>query len=113
MFWFAGKIYLKTRFMVATAALLFVLMVIIIALVGSRFTQSIKQEAEARGQAVAHSIAAVSTNALLTYNYVTLEQNAEQASQGTDIVYVIILNKEEGPRYNAANRPVCSVGGNG
>ena len=95
MFWFAGKIYLKTRFMVATAALLFVLMVIITLLVGSRFTQSIKQEAEARGQAVAHSIAAVCTNALITYNYVTLEQNAEQASQGTDIVYVIVLDKEE------------------
>ena len=95
MSWFSRKIFLRTRFMVATAALLFVLMVIIVLLVGSRFTQSIKREAEARGQAVAHSIAAVSTNALLTYNYVTLEQNAEQASQGTDIVYVIILNKEE------------------
>jgi two-component system sensor histidine kinase AtoS len=89
------KIRLKTRFMVATAAVLFVLMVIIILLVGNRFTRSIKLEVEARGLAVARSIAAVSTNALLTYNYVTLEQNAEQASQGTDIVYVIILNKEE------------------
>ena len=93
--WFTNKIRLKTRFMVATAALLFVLMVIIILLVGSRFTRSIKQEAQARGLAVAESIAAVSTNALLTYNYVRLEQNAEQASQGTDIVYVIVLDKEE------------------
>jgi len=81
--------------MVATALLLFVLMVIIILLVGNRFSQSIKQEAQARGLAVAQSIAAVSTNALLTYNYVTLEQNAERASQGTDIVYVIILDKEK------------------
>ena len=95
MSWFPRKIYLKTRFMVATALLLFVLMVIIILLVGNRFTQSIKQEAQARGLAVAQSIAAVSTNALLTYNYVTLEQNAERASQGTDIVYVIILDKEK------------------
>jgi two-component system sensor histidine kinase AtoS len=81
--------------MVATVSVLFVLMAIIIVLVGTRFAESIKQEVEARGLAVAHSIAAVSTNALLTYNYVALEQNAEQASQGTDIVYVIILNKEE------------------
>ena len=95
MSWFPRKIYLKTRFMVATALLLFALMVIIILLVGNRFTQSIKQEAQARGLAVAQSIAAVSTNALLTYNYVTLEQNAERASQGTDIVYVIILDKEK------------------
>jgi two-component system sensor histidine kinase AtoS len=81
--------------MVATAAVLFFLMAIIIVLVGNRSAENIKQEVEARGLAVAQSIAAVSTNALLTYNYVALEQNAEQASQGTDIVYVIILNKEE------------------
>jgi two-component system sensor histidine kinase AtoS len=81
--------------MVATATVLFALMAMIIVLVGNRSTDIIKQEVEARGLAVAGSIAAVSTNALLTYNYVALEQNAEQASQGTDIVYVIILNKEE------------------
>ncbi len=89
------KIRLKTRFMAATATVLFVLMAIIVVLVGTRSAASIKQEVEARGLAVAHSIAAVSTSALLTYNYVALEQNAEQAGQGTDIVYVIILNKEE------------------
>ena len=71
------------------------LMVIIILLVGNRFTKSIRDEAQARGLAVAHNIAAVSTNALLTYNYIALEQNAEKASQGNDIVYVIILNKEK------------------
>jgi len=81
--------------MVATGTVLFVLMAVIIGLVGDRFTENIKKEVKARGLAVAQSIAAVSTNALLTYSYVTLEQNAEQASQGTDIVYVIILDKEE------------------
>ncbi len=95
MSWFPRKIYLKTRFMVATAVVLFALLAIIILLVGNRFARSIKQEAQARGLAVAQSIAAVCTNALLTYNYVTLEQNAEQASQSTDIVYVIILDKEK------------------
>ncbi len=81
--------------MIATATVLFALMATIVLLVGSRFTKSIKQEVEDRGLAVAKSIAAVSTSELLTYNYVALEQNAEQASQGTDIAYVIILNKEE------------------
>jgi two-component system sensor histidine kinase AtoS len=81
--------------MVATATVLFVLMAVIIGLVGDRFTENIKKEVKARGLAVAQSIAAVSTNALLTYNYVTLEQNAEKASEGTDIVYVIVLDKEE------------------
>ncbi len=95
MSWFPRKISLKTRFMVATGAVVFVLMVIIIVLVGNRSSRSIKQEVEVRGFAVAHSIAAVSTQALVTYNYTTLEQNAEQASQGADIVYVIILDKEK------------------
>ncbi|MDH3929982.1 MAG: cell wall metabolism sensor histidine kinase WalK, partial [Deltaproteobacteria bacterium] len=95
MSWFPRKISLKTRFMVATGAVVFALMVIIIVLVGNRSSRSIKQEVEVRGFAVAHSIAAVSTQALVTYNYITLEQNAEQASQGADIVYVIILDKEK------------------
>jgi two-component system sensor histidine kinase AtoS len=81
--------------MIATSGVLFVLMAIIVILVGNRSAASIEQEAEARGLAVAHSIAAVSTEALLTYNYVALEQNAEKASQSADIVYVIILNKEQ------------------
>ncbi len=89
------KIRLKTRFMVATCGVLFVLMAIIVILVGNRSAAIIEQEAESRGLAVAHSIAAVSTEALLTYNYVALEQNAEKASQSADIVYVIILNKEQ------------------
>jgi PAS domain S-box-containing protein len=92
---FSGELSLKTRFMVATGAVLLVLMTVIILLVGRSFTRSIHEEVQARGLAVAQSIAAVSTNALLTYNYVALEQNAEQASRGSDLVYVIILNKEQ------------------
>ena len=95
MSWFTRKIRLKTRFMVAIGAVLFALMAIIVLLVGNRSTRIIKQEVEARGLAVARSIAAVSTNALVTYNYITLEQNAEKAGQGTDIVYVVVLDKEE------------------
>jgi PAS domain S-box-containing protein len=92
---FARKIRLKTRFMVAIGTVLLALMAIIVLLVGDRSTRIIKQEVEARGLAVARSIAAVSTNALVTYNYITLEQNAEKAGQGTDIVYVIVLDKEK------------------
>jgi len=90
---FSGRLSLKTRFMIATGMVLLVLMTVIILLVGRSFTRSIQEEVQARGLAVARSIAAVSTNALLTYNYVALEQNAEQASR--DLVYVIILNKEQ------------------
>ncbi|MBW1982786.1 MAG: PAS domain-containing protein [Deltaproteobacteria bacterium] len=85
---------LKLRFMAAVAVLLLVLMATIVFLVDRRFASTIQREMRDRGLAVAQSIAAVSTNALLTYNYVALEQNAEQASRGRDIVYVIILDKE-------------------
>jgi PAS domain S-box-containing protein len=95
MSWFNRKIRLKTRFMVATGVVLLVLMAIIVLLVGNRSARIIKQEVKARGLAVARSIAAVSTESLVTYNYITLEQNAEKAAQGTDIAYVIILDKEE------------------
>lgn len=92
---FLRKIRLKTRFMIATGTVLLFLMTVIILLVGRSFSRSIREEVQARGLAVAQSIAAVSTNALLTYNYVVLEQNAEHASRGPDLVYVIILNKEQ------------------
>ena len=92
---FPTRLTLKIRFMMATGAVLLVLMTVIILLVGRSLARSIREEAEARGLAVARSIAAVSTSALLTYNYVVLEQNAEQASRDPDLVYVIILNKEQ------------------
>jgi two-component system sensor histidine kinase AtoS len=74
-----------------------------------------EQEAQSYALAVAQSIASASTHALLTYDYVTLEQHAEQASRDTDIVYVIILDKEnrvaafsghEGRQGNYVNHPV-------
>jgi len=93
--WLLKELRLKTRFMVATGVVLSVLMTVIVLLVGRSFTRSIQEEVQARGLAVARSIAALSTNPLLTYNYVALEQNGEQASRGPDLVYVIILDKEQ------------------
>jgi two-component system sensor histidine kinase AtoS len=45
--------------------------------------------------AITQNLASVSTNALLTYNYVALEQNAERVALEEDILYVIIHDKEE------------------
>jgi len=47
-----------------------------------------------RAVATASNVAAVSTSALLTYNYVTLEQNAARVAREEDILYVIILDRE-------------------
>ena len=43
---------------------------------------------------IARNLAGVSTNALITYNYVVLEQNAERVSEEEDVAYVIIHDKE-------------------
>ncbi len=69
-------------------------MVLIIFLVEKRQSETIQEEAQKRGIAIARNLAAVSTNALLTYNYVVLEQNAERIALEEDIVYVIIHDKE-------------------
>jgi len=45
--------------------------------------------------AIARNLAAVSINALLTYNYVVLEQNAERVAAEEDAAYVIIHDKEK------------------
>jgi two-component system sensor histidine kinase AtoS len=69
-------------------------MILIIILVEKRQSETIQEEAKKRGMAIARHLAAVSTNALLTYNYVVLEQDAEKVALEEDIVYVIIHDKE-------------------
>jgi two-component system sensor histidine kinase AtoS len=69
-------------------------MALVIILVERRQSETIQEEAQKRGMAVARNLAAVSTNTLLTYNYVVLEQNTEKVALEEDIVYVIIHDKE-------------------
>jgi PAS domain S-box-containing protein len=67
---------------------------LVIYVVEKRQSEIIQEEAKKRGMAIASNLAAVSTNALLTYNYIILEQNAEKVALEEDIVYVIIHDKE-------------------
>jgi len=69
-------------------------MALVIIVVENRQRDTIQEEAQKRGMAAARYLAAVSTNALLTYNYIVLEQNAEKVALEEDIVYVIIHDKE-------------------
>jgi two-component system sensor histidine kinase AtoS len=55
---------------------------------------SIHQQLEQRGKAIAQSLVATSTKALLTYDYITLEQFANQAAQDPNILYVVVHDKE-------------------
>ena len=55
---------------------------------------TIRQQLEERGQAIGQSLAAISTNALLNYDYITLEQFANRAALDPNILYVIVHDKE-------------------
>jgi PAS domain S-box-containing protein len=88
------SIRLQTRLILYSTLLILLLMILVFLLVEKRQSETIEEEAKKRGMAIARNLAAVSTNALLTYNYVVLEQNAEKVALEEDIDYVIIHDKE-------------------
>ena len=88
------SIRLQTRLILYSTLLILLLMGLVIILVEKRQSETIQEEAKKRGTAIARNLAAVSTNALLTYNYVVLEQNAEKVALEEDITYIIIHDKE-------------------
>ncbi len=87
-------IRLQTRLIFYSTLIILFLMVVVIILVENRQSETIQEELQRRGMAIARNLAGVSTNALLTYNYIVLEQNAEKVALEEDIVYVIIHDKE-------------------
>jgi len=88
------SIRLQTRLILYATIIILLIMPLVIFLVEKRQCETIQEEAKKRGMAMARNLAAVSTNALLTYNYVVLEQNAEKVALEEDIVYVVIHDKE-------------------
>jgi two-component system sensor histidine kinase AtoS len=88
------SIRLQTRLILYSTLLILLLMALVFWLVEKRQSETIEGEAKKRGMAITQSLASVSTNALLTYNYVVLEQNAERVALEEDVAYVIIHDKE-------------------
>jgi len=88
------SIRLQTRLIFYSTFVILLIMPLVIILVEKRLSETIEEEARKRGTAITRNLAAVSTNPLLTYNYVVLEQNAEKVALEEDIVYVIIHDKE-------------------
>ena len=72
--------------------------VAVVALVGGILAQYVESvlvdEAKGMGVALAKSIAATSANDFYNYNYVGLEQKAEEAATGSNIAYVVLFDKE-------------------
>jgi two-component system sensor histidine kinase AtoS len=87
-------IRLQTRLIFYSTLLIILIMALVFLLVEKRQSEIIQEEAKKRGMAIAQNLASISTNALLTYNYVALEQNAERVAHEEDILYIIIHDKE-------------------
>jgi hypothetical protein len=95
---------LRYRLVLANGAMLIVLLgVMALTLVWFQSRTS-REQLEQRGEAIGRSIAATSIKALLGYDYISLEQFANQAAQDPNILYVVVHDKED---YVAgfSNRP--------
>ncbi len=89
------SVRLQTRLILYSTLILLFVMGLIMIVVEKRQSETIQEEARKRGITMARHLAAVSTNALLTYNYIALDQNAERVALEEDVLYVIIHDKED------------------
>ncbi len=78
----------------ATSGMLILLLSVLTITLGWFQNHTIRKQLEQRGKALGQSLAATSTKALLNYDYITLEQFANQAAQDPNILYVIVHDKE-------------------
>ena len=85
---------LRHKLFLALIALVISLTLGLLLIVESRQRVSIVHQMEKRGETIATHLAAVSTKSLLTYNFVTLEQDAAQTAQARDVLYTIILDRD-------------------
>ena len=85
---------IRRKFLLAFVSLILGLTIGLLLLVGYRQRTSIVHHMEKRGVAIASHLAAVSTNALVTYNFVRIEQLVEKISQDQDVLYAIMLDRQ-------------------
>jgi len=84
---------LRTKLALSVVCLVVLLTAVMMVIVEYRERKAIEAQVRKRGMTIAQNLAAVSTNALVTYNYVLLEQQVGRLAQEEDVVYVIILDR--------------------
>src|SRR5262245_52785720 len=85
---------LRTKLALWVVCLVVLLTAMVMAVVEYRERKAIEAQVRKRGITIARNLAAVSTNALVTYNYVLLEQQVGRLAQEEDVIYVVILDRE-------------------
>src|SRR5918996_1637065 len=86
--------HLRTKLALSVVCLLVLLTAVMMVVVEYRERKAIEAQVRKRGQTIARNLAAVSANALVTFNYILLEQHVERLAHEEDLVYVIILDRE-------------------
>jgi sensor histidine kinase regulating citrate/malate metabolism len=85
---------LRTKLALWVVCLVVLLTAVMMIVVEYRERKAIETQVRKRGMTIAQNLGAVSTNALVTYNYIMLEQQVGRLAQEEDLVYVIILDRE-------------------
>jgi PAS domain S-box-containing protein len=85
---------LRTKLAVSVVCLVVLLTAVMMIVVEYRERKAIEAQVRKRGMTIAQNLAAVSTNALVTYNYVLMEQQVGRLAREEDVVYVILLDRE-------------------
>jgi two-component system sensor histidine kinase AtoS len=85
---------LRSKLALWVVCLVILLTAVMMMVVEYRERKAIETQVRKRGMTIARNLAAVSTNALVIYNYVVLEQQVSRLAQEDDLVYVIILDRE-------------------
>jgi len=83
----------RRRVVLSSVISLTVTLLALFLIVEHRERALIVRQMEKRGETIATHLAAVSRKSLLTYNFVTLGQDAAQTAQTRDVLYVIILDR--------------------
>ncbi|MCI0370518.1 MAG: HAMP domain-containing protein, partial [candidate division NC10 bacterium] len=91
--WIAS-LRLRTKFILAVNGLIIVLVTAATLLVEMRQRQMIVREVKKRAITLAESLKAATTNDLLTYNFVGLEQKLAEVARQEDVLYAIALDRE-------------------
>jgi len=85
---------LQGKLLWGTVLVLCLLMAAVTVVVEQRQRDAIVGEFQRRGEVLTRSLAAISSGALLLYNFTALEQNAARVAGEDDVVYAIVLDAE-------------------
>lgn len=86
---------LQRKFFLAFSGLVVCLIASLLVVVEQRQRTAIVHQMEKLGIAIATHLAAVSTKSLLAYNFVVLEQDVEKVSKDKDVLYAIVLDRQD------------------